>query len=201
MRVPASIADTNGNIVGSVDFNVRGGTPTPTPQPTNPTLTLSSSALTGTAGSNVPLAATARDATGNTVPGIGVTFTLSTTNSGAVSPSVAITNANGVAQTTVTLPNTNAQVTVTATVGGTSLTQTASVTVPGATETADTGTAGQTAAVAESLSISGPSSFTGDPNVRLSEPLAVRILDTNGHGSSGETVFFTIVERRGRLSP
>ena len=178
-----------------------GGTTTTSP---TPTLTLSSSTLTGTASSNVPLAATVRNAAGNTVQGIGVSFTLSTTNSGAILTPTAITNANGVAQTNIVLPNTNATVTATATVGGVSLTQQASITVTDATADTGTGTGGtdgQVTAVPESITISGSSSFTGEANVPLSDPLAVRILDTNGVSASGETVFFSIIEGRGRLSP
>ena len=196
-----------GNFVDQLVLNVTGGSVTPATQPTpttNPTLTLSPSTLTGAASSNVALAATVRNAAGNTVQGIGVSFTLSTTNSGAILTPTAITNANGVAQTNIVLPNTNATVTATAIVGGVSLTQQASITVTDATADTGTGTGGtdgQVTAVPESITISGSSSFTGEANVRLNDLLAVRILDTNGQGSSGETVFFSIVEGRGRLSP
>ena len=113
----------------------RPSTPTPT---TASTLTLSSSTLTGTASTSVPLAATVRDSNGNAAPGIGVTFTLSVTGSGAILTPVAITNTSGVAQTNVILPNTNAVVTVTANVSGSSLTQQASITVTGVAPEAST---------------------------------------------------------------
>ena len=178
-------------------------TTTTPPTTNNPTLTLSSSTLTGTASSNVQLAATVRNRAGNTVQGIGVTFTLSETGSGAISPSTAITNANGVAQTTVTLPNVNATVTVRATVEGVSLSQQASITITGTTATTGTGTTTTTttADLPDRIVISGDSSFTGERNRRLSDTLSVRVVDSNGNGVSGETVFFRIVEGRGRLSP
>ena len=211
-EVIASVAGTDSRTEGlKIVFEYTGSGPpliNPTPtvnpvlSPTNPTLTLSSSTLTGNASTNVPLAATVRNAAGNTVQGIGVTFTLSTTNSGAILTPTAITNANGVAQTTVTLPNTNATVTVRATVEGVSLTQSASITVTGATGGTDTGsTTTPTVGEPSRLSISGNSSLTGEVNRRLDGGLTVRVVDANGAGVVSEVVSFRVTEGRGRLSP
>ena len=50
-------------------------------------------------------------------------------------------------------------------------------------------------------SIPGSSNLEGEINRRLSNPLRVRVLDTNNAGVSAETVFFSITEGSGRLSP
>ena len=185
-----------------------GGPPTrrPTNNPVIPpittasTLTLSSSTLTGTASTSVPLAATVRNSNGNPVAGIGVTFTLSVTGSGAILTPVAITNTSGVAQTNVILPNTNAVVTVTATVSGASLTQQASITVTGVapeTSTPDTPTVSEPA----TIEIYDGDDQEGEVNRRLDEDLVVQVLDRNNNGVSFELVRFRVVEGSGRVSP
>ena len=170
------------------------------PQPTASTLTLSSSTLTGTASTSVPLAATVRNSNGNPVAGIGVTFTLSVTGSGAILTPVAITNTSGVAQTNVILPNTNAVVTVTATVSGASLTQQASITVTGVvpeTSTPDTPTVSEPA----TIEIYDGDDQEGEVNRRLDEDFVVQVLDRNNNGVSFELVRFRVVEGSGRVSP
>ena len=147
----------------------------------------------------MPLAATVRNSNGP-VAGIGVTFTLSVTGSGAILTPVAITNSSGVAQTNVILPNTNAVVTATATVSGASLTQQASITVTGVapeTSTPDTSTVSEPA----TIEIYDGDDQEGEVNQRLDEDLVVQVLDRNNNGVSLELVRFRVVEGSGRVSP
>ena len=178
-------------------------TVTPPTEDTAATLTLSPSTLTGSPAATVTLSATVQ---GQTVSGVGVTFTLSGASGGAVLNPIAITNNSGVASTQIVLPATSGgTVTASATVDGTSLTQTAGITVTGGTGDTGTGTGTDdqedTVSLPSQLSIPGSSNLSGEINRRLAEELRVQVLDANNNGVSAETVFFRITEGRGRLSP
>ena len=172
-------------------------TPTTPTTPITPTLVLSPSSLTGSASASQQLIASVRDQNGNPAVGIGVTFTLSPSGSGFVSP-LAITNSSGIAQTTVVLPNTNAFVTASAVVGGSSVTQSASIAVTTTTEEEEEEeTTGEPAEIV----IYDGDEQVGQVNQRLDADLIVEVLDRNNNPVSFELVRFRVVEGSGRLSP
>ena len=195
--------DDNPTYFQEVIFNVRGGSTDrqqQQPQTTRPTLVLSPATLTGNASASQQLIVSVRDQNGNPAPGIGVTFTLSTSDSGFVASPV-ITNTSGIGQTTVVLPNTNAVVTASAVVGGSSVTQAASISVTGGTTTTDTGTdtgtqTDPTGGPSE-IVIDSDDELTGEVNSRLDEDLTVQVLDINGEGVSNQLVTFRVTEGSG----
>ena len=205
VRVTASIADTDSNIVDSVDFNVRGGSSPPQDrrddqQTPNPTLALSPSTITGNPGaSGGTLIVSLRDSNGNPIPNIGVTLALSTSGSGFVTSPV-VTNSSGVATPQVfILPSTDATLTASTSVSGVSLTRSVNidVTTTAEEEVEDEETVGEPA----SIEIYGGDDQDGEINQRLDEDLVVQVLDRNNNGVSFELVRFRIVEGRGRVSP
>jgi len=128
---PASaVTDANGNTspvfytlpqkVGTYTLTISGTgfgnattTATATPGPATKIVAYSGANQTGAAGSTLakPVIARARDFYNNSVPGVTVAFTA---NQGAVpSPSSAVTDANGLASSTLQLPTTVSKITVT----------------------------------------------------------------------------------------
>ena len=187
-------------------YGSRTGTITvtqPTQDTRTPTLTLLPSVLTGSPAATVNLSVTVRGRTGNAVPGIGVQFALSGASGGAVLDPTVITSSIGVASARIVLPGTTGgTVSVRATLSdGTSLSESVSITVTGTTTTTPTTPEPEPVSLPSQLSIPGSSNLEGEINRRLANPLRIRIVDTNNEGVSAETVFFSITEGSGRLSP
>ena len=132
---PASaITDSNGNVsttytvpkkAGTYTLTISGSgfgnvttTATATPAAAIKIIAYGGSKQTGAAGSNLahPLVAQAQDAYKNGVPGVTINFTA---NRGAVpNPSSGVSDANGLASTTLQLPTTVSTITVTASSAG-----------------------------------------------------------------------------------
>ncbi len=174
------------------------------PRQTTPTLSLSSSTISGAAGSTQSITATVLQSNGSPAPGIAVTLRL-----GNLSPVILSTNTSGQVSHTFILPSTATTLSVSANVLGTSLSESVSISVTGTTTTTTGTTTTTTTTTPEpepvslpsQLSIPGSSSLDGEINRRLANPLRVRVLDDNNAGVSAETVFFSIAEGSGRLSP
>jgi hypothetical protein len=117
----------------------------------------------------------AKDAVGNVVPGVSVTFTDNSIPTGSFSPNPAVTASNGVASTSYTLPTVAKNITVTASAG--SITAKASEqSVPGP---------------ATKMTIVQGNNQTAHINTTLSKSLVVSVTDQYGNGISGLTVTFT----------
>jgi outer membrane protein assembly factor BamB len=131
----------------------------------------------GTVGTTLPnpLMVKAKDAVGNVVPGVSVTFTDNSIPTGSFSPNPAVTASNGVASTSYTLPTVAKNITVTASAG--SITAKASEqSVPGP---------------ATKMTIVQGNNQTAHINTTLSKSLVVSVTDQYGNGISGLTVTFT----------
>ena len=131
---------------------------------------------TAAAGSTLPvsIAAKAQDATNNAVPGVTVNF--SANNGGIVTPVSALTDATGVARTSLQLPTTVVTVTVTATsVGLTSKPTFLEYSVAGP---------------AANIVVSSGNNQSASAGTQLSQALTVSVTDSYGNPVSGSTVAF-----------
>jgi len=131
---------------------------------------------TGAAGSTLPnpIVAQTRDAYNNPVPGVTITF--SANLGGIVSPASAVTNAQGMANTSLQLPRTTGTVTVTATSAGLNrqLFKENSVAGPAASVTATDG-----------------NNQSGQPGTTLPQSLTVVVADQYGNPVSNAAVTFS----------
>ena len=165
-----------------------------TPPSTTPSLTLSSTTISGAAGSTQSIIATVRRGT-SAAPGIGVTFQV-----GSLTPVTVTANSNGQASHTFTLPSASTTLSVSANVLGTVVSGSVQLTVSGTTGTgAQTGTTTETGGTPSRLIIDGDEDIDGERN--SSEELVVRVVDRNGDGVTGVPVRFRTTEGSGRFSP
>jgi hypothetical protein len=130
-----------------------------------------------------PVVVHASDVSGAGVPGLPVTFAVSS-GGGTLSTSSATTDASGDAQTTWTLGTTAGTQTVTATAGSL-----APITITA------TALAGPAASITK---VSGDSS-TAAENTSLSSPIVVMVVDSYGNPVSGATVNWTVTSGGGTL--
>ena len=145
-------------------------------------LVLSQDSIRGFAGDEIALRATARDPDGRVVSNVDVTFALSETTTGSVSPTSATTNTSGVASTTITLPDDDAVITATATGYGS---DSADITI--------------TARPSDLEAVSG-NNQTGAPGSALSEPFVLRFVNSDDEPVSGALVSFSVESGGGSLS-
>jgi len=132
-----------------------------------------------------PLVARVLDAAGGAVPGVTVTFSV-TSGGGSVQSPTVISDANGQASTTWRL-------------GATPGAQTVSASASGATATTFTATARESGA--SSLVVISGSGQTGAVASTLAQPLIVRLVDEQSAPRVGVTVLFTATGNNGTLTP
>ena len=179
VRVTAAVADTDGNIVASVDFNVSGSSIAP---PTNQNARLTVS-VSGT-GANRTVEVAALDARGILRNGVVVSLSAS---SGTLSSTSVTTGSSstGRAQSTLTLPS-SGSVTITARATGYDQ-GTRTVTVQAVPD--------------ELVKVSGDDPpQTGAPGEALASDFVVRLEDRNNNRITGQTVTFQVTGGGGRLS-
>ena len=187
-RVTLVDEDLNVQRTQEVRFGVNGrarSTPTPT-TPTTPTVTPQASNILIISGNGQttkvnsplqPFVVQVNDQTGAAMDGVSVTFT--NNSSGSLSSSSATTNSSGRASTTLTLGSTAGAYTVQASAAG--------VTFP------QTFTAIAQAPILAQLQALGETSRSVYVGSRITEPLEVRVLDTDSDPVEGVQVTFTVV--------
>lgn len=139
-------------------------------------VTFSGGKQTGAAGSTLPnpISIKAVDANNNGVAGVTVTFTAN--NGGIVTPTSVVTNASGMASTSLQLPNKAATITVTATSAGLNKLSVLEYAVAGAPA---------------SVAVSGGNSQSGSVGTQLPVALSVVVSDQYGNPVSGNSVTFS----------
>jgi outer membrane protein assembly factor BamB len=189
---PSPVTDSNGNAstiytvpqkAGTYTLTISGTgfgsittTATATPGAAVKIIAYGGAKQTGAAGFNLPkpVVAQAEDAYKNGVSGVTVTFSA---KSGAVlTPSSVVTDANGLASTTVQLPPTPGAVTVTASSAGLKNVTFAETAV---------------AQVATTISITSGNNQSATAGTQLPQPLTVLVNDQFGNPFSGDSVTFT----------
>lgn len=151
---------------------------------------VSGSGQSGTAGEALssPLVVRVVDGSGNGVPGVAVSFTV-TAGGGQVLPSQAQTSAQGLASTTLTLGGNPGGNSVRATVAGLSpVTFTATATAP-------------VSGAAASLELASGSGQSGSPGSVLPESLVVVVTDAAGNPVPGVDVQFSVTSGGGSVAP
>lgn len=132
-----------------------------------------------------PLVARVLDATGGIVPGVTVTFSV-TSGGGSVQSPTVVSDANGHASTTWRL-------------GSAPGAQTVSASAAGASAATFTATARESGA--SSLVVVSGNGQTGAVTSTLQQPLTVRLLDAQSAPVVGATVLFTATGNNGTLTP
>lgn len=174
----------------SVKAYVGGGTSTSPPPPSGPTsLSLvSGNNQAGPAGAvlSSPLAVKVSDASGNAVSGVAVAFAVAA-GGGSLGSAQTVTNAQGIASTTLTLGPAAGINTVTASAGGLTgspVTFSATATAPGPSI----------------LTIVTGNNQTGTTGQSLSGAFTVKVSDAAGTGVAGVSVTFAVAAGGGSLS-
>ena len=139
----------------------------------------------GTALAN-PLVIQVNDQNAVAMPGVSVTFAVST-GGGSVGPASAATGSDGRASANWTLGTTAGTQQVTASVSGIS--------------TAAAFNATATADVAAAIEYKAGDGQAGFPNTALGSPIVVTVVDQYGNGVAGQTVSFVAVSGGGSISP
>ncbi len=149
----------------------------------NSSLSLSGSPITASGGSSTAtVTVTARDASGNVIPGAAVSVSVTGTNS-VTQPAGGVAGSNGVA--TATISSTEAGIkTVTATINGTTVTQTATLTVNSAAPSA--GHSSVSAAPAGIAAVTGTATVTVTVRDAFDNAIAgaTVVLSATGSGNS-----------------
>jgi hypothetical protein len=138
--------------------------------------TFSGAKQTAAAGSTLPnpISVKAVDANNNGVAGVTVTFTAN--NGGIVTPTSAVTNASGIASTSLQLPNKATTITVISTSAGLNKLNYLEYSVAGA---------------AASVAVTGGNSQSGTAGTQLPVALSVVVSDQYGNPVSGNSVTFS----------
>lgn len=184
--------DSNGNVSTIYTFPKKAGaysltasaanfgsvvaTETATPSNATTIITYSGQRQTGAAGTVLPnlLNVRAEDAYSNPVPGVQVNF--SSNQGGVVSPGTVMTNASGLAGTTLQLPTTVAKVTVTASSSGLKNATLVEFSVAGP---------------AASVTATAGNNQSGAAGTTLPQALVVLVTDQYGNPVSGASVLFS----------
>ncbi len=168
-----------------VTFTATGTVGTPRTIAANSVLTQSATA--GTAVS-VPPSVVVRDAVGNAVSGVNVTFAV-TGGGGTVSPASVTTDASGIATLTSW------------TLGAVAGTNTVTATVSGLTGSPVTFTATGTVGAARTIAANSPVSQSATAGTAVSEPPGVKVVDDHGNAVSGVSVTFAVTAGGGAVTP
>ena len=163
-------------------------TVTTSPTTTVAALTPSSTTISGAPGSQQRIIATARNAAGNPVEDVPVTFSIV-----GFASRTQNTDVLGTALWNFTLPATAGPYTLNITATGYE-SATVSLTVGGTAPT-------PTPVPGIRLVRADGNNQTGEPGTRLSSPLVVTVVDSNNRGVSGQLVQFTATRGGGRVSP
>lgn len=134
----------------------------------------------------MPLVVSAKDANGNPVSGLAVTYAVAS-GGGTLSATTATTNLLGLAQTTLT-------------VGTTVGTNTVTATRSGLTGSPITFTATATSGTATQVAIASGNNQSATVGTALTNPLVVVVKDANGNPVSGFSVTFSVAGGGGTLS-
>jgi Big-like domain-containing protein len=189
---PSAVTDSNGNVSTIYTFPKKAGaysltasatnfgsvvaTETATPANATTLITYSGQRQTGAAGTVLPnlLNVRAQDAYSNPVPGVQVNF--SSNQNGTVNPTTVMTNASGLAGTSLQLPTTVAKVTVTASSSGLKNATLVEFSVAGP---------------AASVTATAGNNQAGSAGTTLPQALVVLVTDQYGNPVSGASVLFS----------
>jgi hypothetical protein len=177
----ATIAFGAGGLAGVVSGTITLGAGTVSGG--NSSLSVSGSPITASGGSSAAtVTVTARDASGNVIPGAAVSVSVTGSNS-ITQPAGGVTAANGVAAATVSSSEAGIK-TVTATINGTTVTQTATLTVNPAAPSA--GHSSLSAAPAGIAAVTGTSTVTVTVRDAFDNPVpgATVLLAATGSGNA-----------------
>ena len=168
----------------SVVVPITVGTATTTTTTTPATLTANPTSINGAPGSAQRIIATARNTAGDPVEGVPVTFSIVGFASRTQS-----TDVFGTAAWNFTLPTTAGPYTLNITATDY---QSATVSIA---------VGGVAPAAGIRLLISDGNNQSGEPGIRLADPLVVTVVDSSNRGVSGQLVQFSVTRGGGRVSP
>ena len=152
-------------------------------------LTASPATISGAPGSPQRILATARNAAGDPVDNLPVTFTIVDVARIAQSSGIQNTGVSGIAAWTFRLPTTPGSYTLNIAATGYEST------------TVSLNVVGVAPATGIRLLVTDGNNQTGEPGTRLSDPLVVTVVDSRRQGVAGQLVQFTVTSGGGRVSP
>ena len=192
-----------GNLTRTVTVTVSSTAAADTPA--GSTLRISSiNPSSGAPGTPLTVTVRAADADGDPVEDVSIQLRI-TSGGGTFSPSTVITNANGVATSRLTLGSTPGNsYYITAFASGYTFNAPAAgerVVITGPPPAADDTPAPRAVGEADAIDVYDGNNQRGIPNVRLSEPLVVEVVDANDNPVASERVTFRATRGSGRFSP